>query len=391
MKILYSAIDQAVPGTRGGSTHVISVAEGLAALGHEVTALVTPGDGPPPRSSVRWIAMPPPFASSHLRLARAGAIARLARQVRPDAIIERYHNFGGEAIRVARELGAAAMLEVNAPVIDYPGSSKALLDRALIVQPMRRWREHLCRLADVIVTPNAAILPAGLAAARIRTLEWGADTDRFRPGAGGPAPFVRPPVATLAVFAGAFRSWHGAIHLVEAIRTLRQRGRHDIGAVLVGDGPELPSVRAAASAIDGILITGALPHEQMPAVLAAADVGVAPFDLAAHAPLSLGFYWSPLKIFEYMASGLPVVAPAVDRIPSLVGDGREGVLYPPGGSRESHRDALADALVRLSDPAVRQALGAAARERAVGEYSWAAHCRALEAALIEARATTRTR
>ena len=35
------------------------------------------------------------------------------------------------------------------------------------------------------------------------------------------------------------------------------------------------------------------------------------FDIAAHAPLSLGFYWSPLKLFEYMASGLPVVAPAV--------------------------------------------------------------------------------
>ena len=50
-------------------------------------------------------------------------------------------------------------------------------------------------------------------------------------------------------------------------------------------------------------------------VLAAADIGVAPFDVAAHRPLSLGFFWSPLKIFEYMASGLPVVAPAVDRHP----------------------------------------------------------------------------
>ena len=35
----------------------------------------------------------------------------------------------------------------------------------------------------------------------------------------------------------------------------------------------------------------------MPACLAAADIGVAPFDLDAHKPLTLGFYWSPLKIF----------------------------------------------------------------------------------------------
>jgi glycosyltransferase involved in cell wall biosynthesis len=120
----------------------------------------------------------------------------------------------------------------------------------------------------------------------------------------------------------------------------------------------------------------------MPAALAAADLGVAPFDLGAHAPLSLGFYWSPLKIFEYMASGLPVVAPAVDRIPSLVANGREGILYEPA---RSHADALADALIEVSDPSLRARLGAAARERALRDYSWSAHCRALEAALVEAR------
>lgn len=451
MKILYSAIDQTVPGTKGGSVHVAAVAEGLAALGHEVTALITPGDASglraqdsgkltdpsaPRRSGVRWVPMPPPFGSTHLRMARAGAIAKLARGIRPDAIIERYHNFGGEAIRSAAAMKAVAVLEVNAPVIDHAGSSKALVDRALLLQPMRRWREHLCALADVIVTPNAAILPAGTPAEKIRVLEWGADTDRFRPDAGGQTPYVRPGVTTVAIFAGAFRSWHGAIHLVEAIKILRARGVNTIGAVLIGDGSELARVRLAAEGIETIVFTGALPHDLMPAALAGADIGVAPFDIGAHAPLSLGFYWSPLKIFEYMASGLPVVAPAVDRIPSLVADGREGVLYdlPPdhlrpdsaeassrprrspsgeggqgfggqegGNYREargssghqggssgdrgtSHGDALADALVKLTDVSLRKSLGAAARERAVRDYSWAAHCRALEAAIKDAQA-----
>jgi phosphatidylinositol alpha 1,6-mannosyltransferase len=77
-----------------------------------------------------------------------------------------------------------------------------------------------------------------------------------------------------------------------------------------------------------------------------------------------------------MASGLPVVAPAVDRIPRLVGHQREGLLYDPHAT-----GALADALEALSDAPLRHRLGAAARERAVRDYSWSAHCAALDAAI----------
>ncbi|HEY3886779.1 MAG TPA: glycosyltransferase [Vicinamibacterales bacterium] len=381
MKILYSAIDQRVPGTRGGSVHVAAVAEGLAALGHHVTALVAPGAGEPHASAVRWIELPAPLGSPHLRMLRASRVRQLVRQWKPDVIMERYHNFGGEAIRAARDVAAVAVLEVNAPVIDHPGSIKGILDRALVFRPMERWREHLCRLADVIVTPDASIVPPDIPRARIRELEWGADTDRFRPDAPGPAPFVRRATTTVAIFAGAFRAWHGAIHLVDAIRTLHARGHTDVGGVFVGDGPELPRIREAARDIPTIVVTGAVPHDRMPAALATADIGAAPFDVSAHAPLALGFYWSPLKLFEYMAAGLPVVAPAVDRLPSLVAHGREGLLYDPAAP-----DALADALLQLTDPALRSRLGHAARERAVREYSWTTHCAALERAILEARA-----
>jgi glycosyltransferase involved in cell wall biosynthesis len=379
MRILYSAIDQTVPGTTGGSVHVTAVAEGLAALGHEVHVLATPGDAPfpsgPLSNPVRWIPMAPPFGAKQLRWMRTGAVRRLVAALQPAVVMERYYNFGGEGVMAASAVNARTVLEVNAPVIDHPGSAKARLDHVLIIEPMRRWREHICAGVDLIVTPSAGILPRNTPARKIVRLEWGADTDRFSPGAPGPPPFGRP-AETVAVFAGAFRSWHGAINLVRAIRTLQARGRSDIGAVLVGDGPELPAVQAEAAGLANVVITGALPHADMPACMAGADIGVAPFEIGAHRPLSLGFYWSPLKIFEYMAAGLPVVAPAVDRIPSLVADGREGMLYDP-----TQADALAHALETLADPAVRRPLGRAARERAIREYSWKAHCQALDDAI----------
>jgi glycosyltransferase involved in cell wall biosynthesis len=376
MRVLYCAIDQRVPGTLGGSIHTRSVADGLAALGHDVHVLAAPGDGPFPAGPARWVAMAPPLGSAQLRWMRTGAVTRLARDLRPDVIIERYHNFGGEGIAAANAVGARAVLEVNAPIVDHEGSRKAALDRALLLRPFARRRDAICARTDLFVTPSAAIVPREVPRSRILEVEWGADTDRFHPDATGPIPFSRP-APVVAVFAGAFRAWHGAIHLVEAIAALRAHGRDDVGAVFLGAGPEWTAVRDAAAGLTGVVFTGAVPHDAMPAALAAADIGVAPFDPGRHKALSLAFYWSPLKVFEYMASGLPVVAPRIDRLATLVEHGREGLLYDgadPG--------ALAATLGSLAlDGTRRRALGAAARARVERDFSWRAHCAALDAAL----------
>jgi glycosyltransferase involved in cell wall biosynthesis len=359
VRILYSAIDQTVPGMLGGAVH----------------ALTAKGAEEWPRDGVHWHDIEAPGGRPQLRLLAARDVKRLAKAVEPDLIVERYHNFGGEGMLAARATGARYVLEVNAPIIDYPGSPKARLDRVLLVQPLRRWRDRQVRAADLIVSPSAAILPDWVPRSRILEVEWGADTTRFRPAAGGDLPGCHGEAGMTAIFAGAFRTWHGAAQLVEAVRVLRGRGITDVRAVLVGDGPERAAVQSAARGLAGVTLTGALPHERMPAALASADVGVAPFDAARHPPLRLGFYWSPLKIFEYMASGLPVVAPALPRLRALVADGIEGVLYEPATPA-----ALADALASLRDPERRKRLGAAARLRAERDYSWRAHCQKLDAA-----------
>ena len=382
MRIVYAALDQRVPGTTGGSVHVTAVAEGLAALGHEVDVLTTPGFGPFPEGPVRWHALAPPLGLRHLRVLRTEAVRAFAEQARADVIIERYHNFGGEGVRAAHAMGAVAVLEVNAPVIDYPGSPKARLDKALLVEPMRRWRDRQCRMADLLVTPAADVLPAFVPRERIVEIEWGADTDRFTPDASGPLPFTKRPGAVLAVFAGAFRAWHGAINLVRAMRDLRAGGRRDLDAVLIGDGPELARARAEAEGLEGVAFTGAVAHDRMPACLAAAQIGVAPFDETAHPPLQLAFYWSPLKVFEYMASGLPVVAPAIPRLATILGPDHARLLYDAQAPR-----GLADALAYLADHEdERRRLGAQARRRARDEFSWAAHCRKLDEAIRGAMA-----
>jgi glycosyltransferase involved in cell wall biosynthesis len=382
LRILYSAIDQSVPGPHGASVHVVSVAEGLAELGHDLHVLVSPGD-PPPRShaGVTWYRVRPPFGFRQLRLVRAPEVIRLARSLKPDVVMERYYNFGGEGVLAARAVRATVVLEVNARVADFPGSWKQKLDRALLVEPLRRWRDWQCAQADLIITPSEKIIPPHVPSDRMLCTDCGADIDAFHPGAAGDVPFTKEPGETIVIFSGSFRAWHGAVHLVEAIRRLRARGRKDIKAVLIGSGPELASVRKAASRVEGVAVLDPVPHAKLPPIVAAADVGAAPFDVSVHPALAHEFHWSPLKVYEYMASGLPVVAPYIERLAKIVRDGREALLYDAADP-----DGLANAIERLSDPVLRSRLGTAARARTEEQFNWRSHCRLLDEAIRAAHA-----
>ena len=374
MRILYVASDQVVPGRTGGSVHVLEVSRGLAARGHEVHAVVHRRPGSPngeESDGVRWhrIEWSPPHRVFRFRA--YPAVRAIAEAVHPDVLMERYYNFGGEGIRVAAEKRIPSLLEVNSPVVDHPGSVKGALDALTLVRPLRRYREALCRRAAALVAPIPEIVPA-FARAKTEAVTWGANVEAFRPDVDGGA-FRRSlgvsPETTVVVFSGSFRPWHGVQVLEEAARRLVHR--EDLFFLLAG-GPRPEEARGYRGRH-----LGAVAYAAMPSVLAAGDVGVAPYDTARLAQLRLGFYWSPLKIFEYMAAGLPAVT--IPRFPltDIVRDGQEGCHF-----REGDPGSLAETLVRLAaDPVLRRTLGRKARVRVVERYSWAHHCQQLEAVL----------
>ena len=164
-------------------------------------------------------------------------------------------------------------------------------------------------------------------------------------------------------FVGSLRPWHG----VEVLPALLDRlvSRYpDLRLVMVGDGPlrgklerELRERCLARSAV----LTGSLPHEEVAALIHQFDVALAPYSRPDH-----DFYFSPLKLFEYMACGVPVVAAALGQIEEVVRDGETGLLYPAG-----QQDALLAACERLlSDPDLRRRLGMIAAKEIHNHYTW---------------------
>jgi glycosyltransferase involved in cell wall biosynthesis len=92
------------------------------------------------------------------------------------------------------------------------------------------------------------------------------------------------------------------------------------------------------------------------------DVAVAPY------PNLTRFYFSPLKVYEYMAAGLPVVASRLGQLEGLIRHGINGLLCPPGDAA-----ALADTLAGLrADPGLRRRLGETARATVLRQHTWEA-------------------
>lgn len=201
-----------------------------------------------------------------------------------------------------------------------------------------------------------------------------ADVNRFRPD-----PAARNEVramlgignAPLAVFVGNFYEWHDVTTLLQAFATLRGT-LPDARLVLVGDGDRRQAMAQQAGELsldDAVHFTGLLPHDEVPRYLAAADVAVVPYP-----PLGDDLWLSPLKLFEYMAAGTAVIASAVGQLTTVIQDGQNGLLTPPGDV-----SALAAALQRLlQDSALRAQLSSQARQDAVQKHSWEHYLSRLE-------------
>ncbi len=125
--------------------------------------------------------------------------------------------------------------------------------------------------------------------------------------------------------------------------------------------------RTLGQAESCFLDVGQVAPEAVPLYLAAFDVCAMP------SPWTQFFarYASPVKLFEYMASGRPLVATRLPAVEEVVEDGEHALLVPPGDV-----PALSAALLRLrEDAALRQRLAASARARVMADYTWAARAR----------------
>jgi glycosyltransferase involved in cell wall biosynthesis len=364
MRIACLSTDPGVPygGAKGASVHLAEIADALAAEGNEVLVLVTviaPGNSPPPGVTAEILPGPGKGASARERLGfQDELVAWLERRLRSfgaDAVYERLALHSAAGVAVAQRLAIPHLLEVNAPLREEAARYRRLEEPEAAEQLER----VALRGAGLVfaVSPPLADYAKARGAARIEVLQNAAAIERFpRAERNGGSP--------VAVFAGSLRPWHGVEMIAQAWRLL---GAAAPRLLVVGDGPSrelLHALRATA--------VGPVPPACVPALLAGADIGLAPYNTGAPR------YFSPLKLFEYLAAGLATVVSDLPAVTAVV-DHDTAVVFPRGDA-----EALAEAIAALcADASERRRLGENGRALVEARHTWRHRARRILEAAAE--------
>ncbi|MGD8752506.1 MAG: glycosyltransferase family 4 protein [Anaerolineales bacterium] len=296
-----------------------------------------------------------------------------------DLVHERFNLLAIGGALASRRLGIPLVLEINADLIAqrrYKGRPERGLRRRFAIWAMRFSFDTAAKIVCISRDlKNHLMRHWGINEPKLAVLPCAVDADAFvskrDPG------LIREEIGLngepVIMWIGGFYKWHNLELLIESFAKILL-GQPKAKLVLVGDGETRPTIEKAVKEQgleQSVIFTGKVSHDRVPDILSIADVAV-----VSSAPASAedGGTGTPLKLFEYMAAGKPIVASDVNHNAAIIQNGYDGKLVPPGDVNGFAR--VIESL--LKNPDERNRLGQNARRAALERHSWENYTRQLE-------------
>jgi glycosyltransferase involved in cell wall biosynthesis len=369
-RVLYTAFD-VVPSPKGASTHILHNLRGLVERGYEVH-LMTPSDGILPLEDAfegAQVTRVPQDLSQNF-LARAADFGRAV--MRHAALAPRYDVVHYRSVwcglplaQARRAQGYRTLFEVNGlPSVElkyhYPAIEPELLAK------IKEQEIATLHLSDAIICPSHVtrdyIASLGLSRERVTVLPNGVSPSDFF---ASPLPPREGRIPTL-LYIGTLADWQGLDVVIRAMPKILEQ--HEVRLQIVGRGRSRQRKLLAKhirklGLEEHVIVQPAVPHHEVPALIAGADICVAPLGLNDR-NVTQGA--CPIKVLEYMAAARPLLASNMPIVRELVREDMDGLLFSPNDPEDLARQALA----LLNDFELSKRLAESASERALTKFTW---------------------
>ena len=281
----------------------------------------------------------------------------------PEFLYERYSLFNLSGLMTARRPGIPLVLEVNSPL----AYERTQYEHLSWKRGAKISEGFLLSRADIVLTVSTPLkdylVDQGILADKIVVIPNGVDPEIFRPDpqrrVNVRSRFGIPEDGIVVGFIGILRPCHGVELLLEVLARIRKSSTA-VRLLVVGDGPsrdELQKIARSVGLTDRMIFIRIVHSREVAHFIAALDIAVSP---------RATFDASPMKVLEYMATGIAVVAPRMPNLQDLITHGVDGILFRP----EDAGDLVSALLSLIRDPNFRTKLAENARATIVRDRTW---------------------
>ena len=369
-RVLYTAFD-IVPSPKGASTHILHNIRGLVNSQFDVH-LLTPNDGLlPPEDAIegaRVSRIPQDLTQNFLeRASHFGRAVFNHLALHHDYQVVHYRNIwdGLFIAQNKKRFGYKTLFEVNGlPSIElkyhYPGIELNLLSK------IKEQEIATLYLSDAVICPSNVtrdyIVSLGLDRKTISVIPNGVSPSDF-----SPSPLPRREGRTpVLLYIGTLADWQGLEVVIEALPKILEQQPvrlHIVGRGRSRQRKSLAKQIRKSGLEEHVLIQPAVPHHEIPALIAEADICLAPLGLNDR-NVTQGA--CPIKVLEYMASGRPLIASNMPIVRELVREDVDALLFSPNDPDDLARQVLA----LLNDAELSKRLAESASERVLTKFTW---------------------
>ena len=369
-KILYTAFD-IVPSPKGASTHILHNIRGLVNGNYDVH-LITPNDGLLPTEDTiegaQITRVTQDLAQNFLaRATHFGKAVFTYLTLNPNYDVVQYRNIwdGLHIAQNKKRFGYKTLFEVNGlPSIElkyhYPGLDSDLLSK------IKEQEIATLHLSDALICPSNVtrdyIASLGLNRKLVTVIPNGVSASDF---SASPLP-ARDGRVPVLLYIGTLADWQGLDIVIKALPKILEQ--HPVRLHIVGRGRsrqrKILSKQIRKLGIEEhVIVQPAVPHHEIPALIAEADICVAPLGLNDR-NVTQGA--CPIKVLEYMAAGRPLLASNMPIVRELVREDIDALLFSPNDPD----DLVRQVITLLNDFELSKRLAQSASERVLTKFTW---------------------